>query len=174
MNAEQSYPDISHESDQESRPEIEAWTQNEETIIVSNIVNDPSEMDTPNSTLRQNVEQNEADLLVHLPEPAAENMRSLREDDEENFSQTIDGQNILKSSTTFKFRCLCQCQPPIESEKFINCYVHMRAHQVEIIIPAERCTRCGAENKSVFKMIHTCAVKPYSRKNRRWRKSGSK
>ena len=169
------YPDISQYLE-ESQPEIEPWTQNADPspIPISEISYDPTEMDTHSSTSWQNVEQNETDLVPppEHSEPVAENV-TRGGDDEGDFIQIIDGQNILKSRTTFKFKCLCPCQPPIVSEHFIKCYKHLREHQMEIIIPSERCSDCGGENKSVFKMIHTCALKPYSRKKMRWRSSGN-
>ena len=152
--------------ERESESENENYPEHVEAVV-------QEEEDNIEAYYSANEDVEEEFRETHNSEPAVENTRSSRgEDNEEDFRQIINGQNILKSSTTSKFRCLCQCQPPIISENFIKCYKHMKNHQVEIIIPAEKCARCGEENKSVFKMIHTCALKPYKRKKRHWGKSG--
>ena len=107
-------------------------------------------------------------------EPAEEFVGNIRmEGLEEEYRQIVDGQNILKSSETFKFKCLCQCQPPIISESFHKCEKHLKTHEMTIVIPTEKCSLCNAENKAVFQKVHICKVKPYKRKNMHWRPTGS-
>ena len=93
-------------------------------------------------------------------------------DNEEQLRIRVDGQNIMKSSEKQQFICLCSCQPAFTTKNFSHAKLHLyKKHQMKIIIPLEKCSLCGVENKSVFKNIHTCNVQPYIRTNMKWRES---
>ena len=93
-------------------------------------------------------------------------------DNEEQLRIRVDGQNIMKSSEKQQFICLCSCQPAFTTKNFSYAKLHLfKKHQMKIIIPVEKCSLCGVENKSVFKNIHTCDVQPHIRTNMKWRES---
>ena len=170
------YPDISHEI--ETGEEISQQTSDSEESINLNldISQDSSDLYTLQKS-KQNVKRMKTTLLDQQPdysEPIEDRVGNFgREGVEEEFRQIVDGQNILKCSKTLKFKCLCQCQPPIISESFHKCFKHLKKHGMNIIVPTEICSQCGIENKFVFQEKHACKVKPYKRKNMQWRQYGS-
>ena len=168
------YPDISHEI--ETGEEIRQQTSDSEESIDLDLSHCSSDSYTL-PTLEPNARRMKSTFIAEQPEysePAEEFVGNIRREGlEEEYRQIVDGQNILKSNITFKFKCLCQCQPPIISESFHKCSKHLKTHEMTIVVPTEKCTLCNAENKAVFQKVHICKVKPYKRKNMQWRRYGN-
>ena len=143
--------------------------------VVEEIGNTPTQGYAGSST-DWGTEQDQTELENDLEPAGYDDDEAEAEDsdvDEDEFRIIVVGQNILKSGTQ-KFKCLCPCQPTVTSKNYNKCFQHLqKKHQMRIIIPIERCTLCGIQNKSVFKNIHTCAVTPRPRKNMKWRQSAS-